>query len=76
MLKGGDAEANATALMAVLNGSKGPYRDIAILNAAAALIVAAKAKDLKEGAAIAAKSLDSGAAGERLERLIKVSNAQ
>jgi anthranilate phosphoribosyltransferase len=76
VLKGGDAEANATALMAVLNGSKGPYRDIAILNAAAALIVAAKAKDLKEGAAIAAKSLDSGAAGERLERLIKVSNAQ
>src|SRR4029079_12220789 len=76
VLKGGDAEANATALMAVLNGSKGPYRDIAILNASAALIVAGRAKDLKEGAAIAAKSLDSGEAGSRLERLIKVSNAQ
>jgi anthranilate phosphoribosyltransferase len=74
-LKGGDAQANATALMAVLKGSKGPYRDIAILNAAAALIVAGRAKDLKEGAMIAAKSLDSGEAEGRLERLIKISNA-
>ena len=74
--KGGDAQANAAALMAVLKGSKGPYRDIAIFNAAAALIVAGKAKDLKEGAALAAKSLDSGEAEGRLERLIKVSNAQ
>src|SRR6478672_8948604 len=47
VLKGGDPQANATALMAVLKGSKGPYRDIAIFNAAAALIVAGKAKDLK-----------------------------
>jgi anthranilate phosphoribosyltransferase len=75
-LKGGDGEANAAALMAVLKGTKGPYRDIAIFNAAAALIVAGRAKDLKEGAAIAAKSLDSGEAEGRLERLIKVSNAQ
>ena len=74
-LKGGDAQANATALMAVLKGGKGPYRDIAILNAAASLIVAGKAKDLKEGAAIAAKSLDSGEAEGRLQRLIKTSNA-
>jgi anthranilate phosphoribosyltransferase len=75
-LRGGDAEKNAAALMAVLKGTKGPYRDIAILNAAAALIVAGKAKDLKEGAAIAAKSLDSGEAEGRLDRLIAVSNAQ
>ncbi len=75
-LKGGDAQANAAALMAVLKGSKGPYRDIAIFNAAASLIVAGKAKDLKEGAALAAKSLDSGEAEGRLDRLIKVSNAQ
>jgi anthranilate phosphoribosyltransferase len=74
-LKGGDAEANAKALMAVLKGTKGPYRDIAILNAAAALIVAGRAKDLKEGAAIATKSLDSGEAEGRLDRLIAVSNA-
>src|SRR6478672_9274168 len=45
VLKGGDPQANATALMAVLKGSKGPYRDIAIFNAAAALIVAGRAKD-------------------------------
>ena len=75
-LRGGDAETNAAALMAVLKGNKGPYRDIAVLNAAAALIIAGKAKDLKEGAAIAAKSLDSGEAEGRLDRLIKVSNAQ
>ena len=50
-------------------------RDIAILNAAASLVVAGRAKDLKEGAVIAAKSLDSGEAKGRLDRLIKVSNA-
>jgi anthranilate phosphoribosyltransferase len=76
MLKGGDAPANAAALLAVLKGNKGPYRDIAIFNAAASLIVAGRAKDLKEGAAIAIKSLDSGEAEGRLDRLIKVSNAQ
>jgi anthranilate phosphoribosyltransferase len=74
-LKGGDAESNAAALTAVLKGTQGPYRDIAILNAAAALIVAGKAKDLKAGVAIAVKSVDSGEAEGRLERLIKVSNA-
>jgi anthranilate phosphoribosyltransferase len=75
-LRGGDAATNAAALTAVLKGTKGPYRDIAIFNAAAALIVAGKAKDLKEGAAIATKSLDSGEAEGRLGRLIAVSNAQ
>ena len=75
MLRGGDAETNATALMGVLKGTKGPFRDIAIFNAAAALIVAGRAKDLKEGAALAAKSVDSGEAEGRLDRLIAVSNA-
>ena len=46
----------------VLNGKPSPYRDVALLNAAAALIVAGRAKDLKDGVAIGAKSLDSGAA--------------
>src|SRR4029079_12275164 len=68
-LKGGDAATNAAALTAVLKGTKGPYRDIAILNAAASLVVAGRAKDLKEGAAIAVKSLDSGEAAGRLGRL-------
>ena len=74
-LRGGDAEANASALMDVLKGKKGPLRDIAILNAAAALVVADKARDLKEGVALAAKSVDSGEAEGRLDRLIAVSNA-
>ena len=75
-LRGGDAETNATALMSVLKGQKGPFRDIAVLNAAASLIVAGRAKDLKEGAALAAKSIDSGEAEGRLNRLVAVSNAQ
>jgi anthranilate phosphoribosyltransferase len=75
-LRGGDAETNATALMSVLKGQKGPFRDIAVLNAAASLIVAGRAKDLKEGAALAVKSIDSGEAEGRLNRLVAVSNAQ
>ena len=72
-LKGGDADANAVALSSVLDGKPSPYRDVALLNAAAALIVAGRAKDLKEGVAIGAKSLDSGAAAARLKHLIAVS---
>ena len=74
-LRGGDAEHNAKALLDVLKGKPGPFRDVAILNAAAALVVAGKAKDLKDGAELAAKSIDSGEAEGRLDRLIAVSNA-
>ena len=74
-LRGGDAEFNARALLDVLKGKSGPYRDVSILNAAAALIVAGKAKDLKQGAMVAAKSIESGEAEGRLDRLIAVSNA-
>ena len=73
--KAATPQATPRRCMAVLKGSKGPYRDIAIFNAAASLIVAGRAKDLKEGAAIATKSLDCGEAEGRLERLVKVSNA-
>ncbi len=73
-LKGGDADANAVALRGVLEGKPSPYRDVALLNAAAALIVAGKAKDLKEGVAIGVKTLDSGAAAARLKQLVAVSN--
>jgi anthranilate phosphoribosyltransferase len=73
-LRGGDASENAKALLDVLKGKAGAFRDIALLNAAAALIVAGKAKDLKAGAALAAKSIDSGEAEGRLDRLIAVSN--
>ncbi|WP_028136190.1 anthranilate phosphoribosyltransferase [Bradyrhizobium japonicum] len=73
-LRGGDADANAIALQSVLNGKPSAYRDVALMNAAAALIVAGRAKDLKEGVAIGTKSLDSGAANMRLKHLIAVSN--
>jgi anthranilate phosphoribosyltransferase len=74
-LRGGDAEHNANALLDVLKCKQSPFRDVAILNAAAALIVAGKAKDLKQGAMIAAKSIESGEAEGRLDRLIAVSNS-
>jgi anthranilate phosphoribosyltransferase len=74
-LRGGDAEHNAKALLDVLKGKRNAFRDVAILNAAAALVVAGKAKDLKEGAALAAKSIDSGEAEGKLDRLIVASNA-
>ena len=74
-LRGGDAEHNARALLDVLKGMPSPFRDIAILNAAAALIVAGKAKDLKQGAMLAAKSIEAGEAEGRLDRLITVSNS-
>jgi anthranilate phosphoribosyltransferase len=74
-LKGGDAEANATALMSVLENMPSPYRDVALLNGAAALLVAGRAKTLGEGVAIGRQALDSGAALTRLKQLIAVSNS-
>jgi len=73
-LKGGDAAANAAAVRAVLEGKSGPVRDIALLNAAAALVVAGRAKTLADGIKLAQKSVDSGEAKKRLDRLIEVSN--
>lgn len=73
-LLGGDAEANAAAVRGVLGGKPGAFRDIVILNAAAALIVAGKAETLKDGAALAARAIDSGAAMERLDKLIEITN--
>jgi len=74
-LRGGDAQANAVALQAVLDGKPSAFRDVALFNAAAALIVAGRVKDLKEGVALGQQSLDSGAALEKLQRLVAVSNA-
>src|SRR5882672_9031444 len=73
-LRGGDAKENAHALIDVLKGKNGAFRDVATLNAAAALIVAGRAKDLKEGVALGTTSLDSGAAAARLKHLIAISN--
>ena len=73
-LRGGDAAANAEAIQAVLEGKPSPFRDVALFNAAAALVVAGKAKDLKAGIDLATDSIDSGEAEGRLDRLIVVSN--
>ncbi len=74
-LRGGNAGENAEALSGVLAGKGGPYRDVAIFNAAAALVVAGRAKDLREGVARARQSIDSGDAARCLDRLKAVSNA-
>jgi anthranilate phosphoribosyltransferase len=73
-LKGGDPEHNATQLRAVLEGARIPYRDIALLNAAASLVIAEAATDLRDGLDRATRALDSGAAKAALKRLIEVSN--
>jgi anthranilate phosphoribosyltransferase len=74
-LKGGDPAVNAAALTAVLDGARTAYRDIAVLNAAAALMVADAADDLMAGVTRAAAALDSGAAKATLARLVAASNA-
>ena len=74
-LKGADGAHNAAALRAVLEGKPGAYRDVAILNAAASLVVAGKANALADGAKLAAQSVDSGAAKARLEKLVQISNS-
>jgi anthranilate phosphoribosyltransferase len=74
-LAGGDAAANAEIARAVLAGETGAPRDIVLLNAAAALVVAGKASDLGEGLTAAAASIDDGRAAAVLEQWIAVSNA-
>ena len=73
-LKGGDAQINAAKLRALLLGEIGPYRDIVLFNTAAALIVAGKADGLASGVALAARSIDSGAANRALDKLVAVTN--
>ena len=74
-LAGGTAAENAAALRRLLDGETGAYRDIVLINSAAALIVAGKTKDLREGAVMAAGMIDSGAAKAKLDKLVAVSNA-
>lgn len=73
-LLGGTPEENADALRHVLEGELGAFRDVVIMNAGAALIVAGKAALMSDGAQLARKSLDSGAALKALDRLVAVSN--
>jgi anthranilate phosphoribosyltransferase len=73
-LVGGDAVENAAHLRAVLQGNQGPLRDIVLLNAAAALLVAGKAESLRDGVALAADAIDSGKAMKVLEALVQLSH--
>jgi len=72
-LRGGDREENAEIVRHVLAAEAGPRRDIVLMNAAAALVVGGKAHDFKEGVALAAESVDSGAAAAKLAGLIALS---
>ena len=71
-LKGGDAAHNAEAIRAVLAGRRDAFRDIVVLNSAAGLMVAGVARDLKQGAEMAAASIDGGRAKKALETLVRI----
>jgi anthranilate phosphoribosyltransferase len=71
-IRGGDAEHNAKALKALLEGTPGPYRDAVLLNAAATLMVAGEVEELEAGAAMAAEALDSGRAKKLLADWIEM----
>lgn len=73
-LSGGDAEVNANILRRVLEGERGPHRDIVILNAAPAIVAGGGAKTIQEGLGRAVESIDSGAALRKLEELVRFSH--
>lgn len=73
-LKGGDPATNAAAIRELLDGKPGPYRDIVLLNAAGALVVADKAGDLKSGVAVAAEAVDGGRGRAVLDHLVEITN--
>jgi anthranilate phosphoribosyltransferase len=80
-VRGGDAKENAQIIQKILGRSPGrpehgPHRDIVLANASAALVAAGRAKDFRDGVRVAAESIDSGAARERLESLIAFSQAE
>ncbi len=74
-LQGGDARANADIARRVLEGGRGPTRDVVLLNAAAALLVAGRVEDLRAGVAEAGRAIDDGRAGALLRRVVEVSRA-
>jgi len=71
-LLGGDKEENARIIRALFNGEKGPKRDALLANAAAALYAGDRVADLREGVALAAQTIDSGAARRTLERYVEM----
>jgi anthranilate phosphoribosyltransferase len=72
-LRGGDREQNAQIIRSLLEGEPGPRRDIVLMNAAAALVAGGRARELKEGVALAAQSIDGGAARSKLQALVGLS---
>ncbi len=74
-LKGGDGAANAVALRAMLGGERGPFRDVALFNAAAGLVVADTVATLRDGVERAAEAVDTGAALAVLDRLVEITAA-
>jgi anthranilate phosphoribosyltransferase len=74
-IMGGTPQENAQAFRALLDGAPGAYRDAVLLNSAAALVIAGKAGDLKEGVQLARSSIDSGAARAKVEALRRLTNA-
>ncbi|HOW96950.1 MAG TPA: anthranilate phosphoribosyltransferase [Kiritimatiellia bacterium] len=74
-LRGGDAKENAALVRSLLDGEKGPRRDIVLLNAAAAIVAGGRAADFAEGLQAAARSVDSGSARQKLAALARASNA-
>lgn len=70
-LAGGDADTNADITRSVLAGEKGAARDVVVLNASAALVAAGEAVDFKQGIGVAETAIDSGAAAEKLEQLVR-----
>lgn len=75
-LLGGDARQNADAILDVLDGETGPFRDIVLLNTGAALVVAGKATNIKQGVEMAANAIDSRAARTALDQLVAISNEE
>jgi anthranilate phosphoribosyltransferase len=77
-LKGGDAAANAAIVREILSGARGPRRDVVLLNAGVALFISGghRVDTVKEGIAVAAAAIDSGAAQQRLERMVESSRAE
>jgi anthranilate phosphoribosyltransferase len=73
-LVGADKNANARITLSILNGEKGPKRDVVLMNSSAAIVVSGKVKDFQEGVLIAAEAIDSGMAAKKLEEIIRVSN--
>ncbi|MCP4218548.1 MAG: bifunctional anthranilate synthase component II/anthranilate phosphoribosyltransferase [bacterium] len=74
-IKGGDLKTNSNMVCSVLRGEKGPRRDITVLNAAAALYISGKSETMRQAVALAQKSIDSGAALDKLEHLVTLSHA-